>query len=91
MKNPIASVVGKKEGGIEADISRPRQRRRVDKRARGILGGAGPAVRAVGICGQRGDARRPRERDRERERVFLIRSAAAFAAQRDGELTPPTG
>ena len=43
------------------------------------------AVGAVGVGGERRDARRAVERDGQRQRVFLVRPAAALAADGDGQ------
>src|ERR1044072_8466443 len=49
-------VVGKNRGRFEAEFRRPRGGCPTDQRAGGILRGAGPAIRAVGIGRQRRDA-----------------------------------
>src|SRR5262249_60567483 len=56
-----------------------------DERAPRIVPLPAPAIGAVGVGGNRGNARGSRERRRQRQCVFLVGSAAAFAAQRDGE------
>ena len=78
-------VVGKKRGRIEAEFPRPRGGVAVHEGARRVLGRARAAVGAVGVGGERRDAVRPGQCDRERQRVFLVRPAAALAADRDGQ------
>ena len=51
----------------------------------GSSGCAGAAVGAVGVGGERRDAGSAGERDRQRQRVFLVRAAAALAADGDGQ------
>src|SRR5438093_902079 len=79
-------VVGEKGGRIEAVCPGARHRGFVDQRAGRIIRAAGAAVGAVGVAGERRNSPRAGERARERQRIFLVRSAAAVSAQRDGEL-----
>src|SRR5215470_18879011 len=78
-------VFGKKRGGIEAEAPRPRQRGVVNKGAGRIIGAAAASVGAVGITGNSRNPRRGPERLGERQRVFLVRTASALAAERHGE------
>src|SRR5437764_13805719 len=72
-------VVGKKRGRIEAELLGARHGVALHIGAGGIVGRARPTIRAVGIARQCRDAGCPRKFDGERQRVFLIRSAAAPA------------
>src|SRR5260370_13678379 len=78
-------VWGKKRGGMDPEIARPRQRGVVDKSAGRIIGAAAAAVGAVGVAGNRRDSGRGPERLGERQSVFLIRTAASLAAKGHGE------
>src|ERR1043165_4674923 len=79
-------VVGKKRGRMEAELPRACHGVAIGVSPRGVAGRAGPAVGAVGVGGERRNAARARKRDRQRERVFLVRPAAALAVDRDGQL-----
>src|SRR6266849_212171 len=84
-EEPGGIVFGKKRGGIEAEIPRPRERGVVNKGASRIIRAAATAVGAVGIAGNCCDSRRGPERLGERQSVFLIRTAASLAANGHGE------
>ena len=58
----------------------------VDQGAGRVVGLPAAAVGAVGVGGERRDAGGAVERDGQRQRVFLVRAAAALAAERDREL-----
>src|SRR5215207_4916841 len=79
-------VLGEKRRRVEPERPRALERGVVDDRAGGVVGGAGAAVGAVGVGGERRYARPAAERDGERQRIFLVRPAAALASDRDGEL-----
>src|SRR4051812_12435660 len=79
-------VVGKKRGRIEAKCLRPGGGLAVHSGAGRVIGRAFAAVRAVGVGGERRNALRAGEFDRERERIFLVRPAAALTANGDREL-----
>src|SRR5262245_35105056 len=79
-------VVVKKDGRIEAEAARPAERAGVDEGAGGVLRRPAAAIGAVGIARERRDAFSRTERDRERQRIFLVGPAATLAAQRHGEL-----
>src|SRR5262245_28408880 len=57
-------IVIKKGGRIEAELAGAVQRRRVDEGTRRVVGPTRPAVGAIGVAGERGDALRPRQRNR---------------------------
>src|SRR3954452_20553857 len=75
-------VVGKKRGRIEAKFLRPHCGLAIHSGAGRIVGRAFAAVGSVGIGGQRRDTLRSGECDGERERIFLVRPAAALATDR---------
>ena len=79
VEKPRGIVVGEKGGGIEAGSAGPRQSRVVDKGAGGVVRPAAAAVGSVGIGGQRGNSLGAVEMDGERQRIFLVRAAAAAA------------
>src|SRR3954471_5880356 len=78
-------VVGKKRGRIEAKFAGVGGGLTIRSGARRIVGRAFAAVGAIGVGGERRNALRAVEFDRERQRVFLVRPATALAANRDGE------
>src|SRR5262249_36119100 len=78
-------VLGKKRGRIEAELPRACERGVIDKGASWIIRSAATAVGAIGIAGDGRDPGRGPEPLGERQSVFLIRTAAAFATNRDGE------
>src|SRR5215470_12306974 len=78
-------VFGKKRGGIESELPRPRQRGVVNKGAGRIIGAAAASVGAVGITGNSRNPGRGAERLGERQRVFLVRTAAPPTAKGYGE------
>ena len=82
--DPSARVA--RSSRIEAEALRARKRGRVDQGAGRIVRAAATAVGAVGVAGERRDARRAGKLARERQGIFLVRSAAALPAQRHGEL-----
>ena len=86
VKKPVELLSARKAAG-----SRPSARARaavgaVHARAGGVFRRAGAAIGAVGIAGQRVNPFFPVERERQSQRIFLVRSAAALAADRHGEL-----
>src|SRR5262249_59420960 len=56
-----------------------------ERAAGGAARPAAPAVGAGGVAGERRAPARPRERNRQRQRVFLVGPTAAVAAQRHRE------
>src|ERR1043166_2775013 len=78
-------VLGNKGGRIEAERAGPRGGGPVDKSPGRVVGAPGAAGGPVGVAGKRRDALRAVERQRQRERVFLVGAAAAVAADRDGQ------
>ena len=85
LKNPVI-VVGEKRGGIEAGGPGALERGVVDKGAGRVVGPAPAAIGAVGIGRQRGNAWAPSRWYGERQGIFLVRAAAAAAAQRHRKL-----
>src|ERR1051326_1289886 len=85
-EKPRGIVVSEKGGRIEAKALRAGDRGRLDYGARRIIRTAAAAVGAVCVAGERRDARRAGQRTGKRQRIFLVRSAAALPAQRHGEL-----
>src|SRR6185437_7933532 len=79
-------VVGEKGGRIETAGFGLRGGVAVDDGAGGVGGGAGAAVGAVGIGGERRDPRHAGELDGQRQRIFLVGTAPAAAADGHGEL-----
>src|SRR5215204_5772768 len=80
-------VVGQKRGRIEAKGAGARRRGTIAESSGRVGGRAGAAVGAVGISRQDADATDTRERDGERQGVFLIGSAlAAMLVQRHCQL-----
>src|SRR5689334_16189323 len=77
-------VVGKKHGRIEAELLCPRGGVSIHICTGGIVSRAPAAVRPIGVASERRDPARACERDGKRERVLLIGTAAAFAADRHG-------
>src|ERR1044072_4283075 len=73
-------VVGKKRGRSEAESGGLRGGLAVREGTRLVVRRAFSTVGAVGIGGERGDAVRAGEPNRQRQRVFLVRPAAALAA-----------
>src|SRR5215470_19632763 len=79
-------IVTKICSGVEAQLTGALQGRVVHIGAGRIVGAAHAAVGAVGVGGQACDAGLPAKRKGERQRVFLIGTAAPLAAHRHGEL-----
>src|SRR6202521_5559048 len=79
-------VVGEKTGGIETNGGGAGKRCFVDESAGGIGRPPAAAVGAVSIGGERRDPGRAAERQRQRQRIFLVGTAAAGALQRHRQL-----
>src|SRR4249919_3844160 len=79
-EEPGGIVVREKMGRIEAERSGPDQRALVYRGAGRVIRGACATVGAVSIPGQCGDAGRALQRQGQRQGIFLVRAAAALAA-----------
>src|SRR4051794_13875814 len=73
-KKTCGVVVRKKMGRIEAKRTGPSQRGFVDSGAGRVVGRARAAIGAVGVAGERRNARRSLERQRQGQGVFLVRA-----------------
>src|SRR5262245_1350685 len=78
-------VVGEKRGRIEAESGRPGGVGRFHVGPGGVPRTAAAPVGTVGIGRKRRDAGAVLQREREGERIFLVRTAAPLAADRDGQ------
>src|SRR6185437_13252388 len=85
IEKPRRIVVGEKRGGIEAGGPGLGQCGRLDKGPGRVVRTATAAVGTVGVGGEPEDAGGASEVDGKRQGVFLIGTALALAAQRDGE------
>src|SRR6516165_9329551 len=85
VEKPRGIVVGEKRGGIEADGSRSTQGGIVDKGPGRVIGPPPAAVGSIGIGGQPGNAFRSGQVNGERQRILLVRAAAATAFERYGQ------
>src|SRR6516225_6258973 len=88
VEKPRGIVVGEKRGGNEAEPFGPCQGRIVDKSASRVVGSALAAVGSIGISRQCGNSLGPGEVDGERQRIFLVRTAAATALKGHGQFAP---
>src|ERR1700693_2457331 len=79
-------VVGEKTGGIETNGGSAGKRCFVDESAGRIGGPPAAAGGGVWISGERRDPGRAAERQRQRQRVLLVGTAAAGATQRHRQL-----
>src|SRR5262249_34571668 len=86
VEKPRGIVVGEKRGGIEAEPFGPYQGRIVDKRSGRVVRPAPAAVSSIGIGRECCNAFGAGEVNGERQRIFLVWTAATAAFEGHGQL-----
>src|SRR5262249_60405882 len=88
VEKPRGIVVGEKRGGNEAEPFGPHQGRIVDKGSGRVVWLALAALGSIAIGRPCSNTLSPREENGDRQRIFLVRTAAAAAFKGDGQLAP---